>query len=185
MEVEVEVEHYTSITPKLLSKAKQAPYKYSGADIDRAKATCEDRLFEGEYAGPQPEVMKWQAQRWLWNTLFPNETDRFPGTKPRELPVVKKEDAPKGLSAKIRKSPIEKEDKKSKHEEKASITETSALSPCTEVPRTCTRCGSRTHEEHACTSKVLQERVLQCSVSGHDVYIFGKAAGCPKCLRSV
>lgn len=68
-EVEVEVESYTSITSKLLSKAKQAPYKLSAAEIDRIKASCEDKLFDAEYAGLQREVMKWQIQRWLWERL--------------------------------------------------------------------------------------------------------------------
>ena len=69
VEVEIEVEPYTSITPKLISKAKKTPYKLSAAEIDRVKASCEDKLFDDEYAGLQREVMKWQVQLWLWETL--------------------------------------------------------------------------------------------------------------------
>lgn len=185
MEIEVEVDPYTSIAPKLLSKAKQAPYKYSCADITRAKESCEDRLFEDEYAGLQLEVMKWQVQRWLWNALFPNETDRFPGTKPRELPAVKKEDASKEMTVKIRKTSNHKEGKKSKQEEKETTIETNFVFPSSEAPSLCSRCGSRTHEEHAYTSKVLQERLLQCSVRGHGMYIFGMTDGCPNCCQGL
>ena len=115
----------------------------------------------------------------------PTETDRFPGTKPRALPVVKKEDAPQELTVKIRKTPHIKEEKKIKNEEKEISLETSAPSLSVEAPLLCLRCGSRTHEELKCTSKVLQERVLECSSLGHGMYIFGKTEGCPKCSHGL
>lgn len=111
----------------------------------------------------------------------PNETDRFPGTKPRALPVVKKEDAPREPNVKIRMTPQRKEEKKIKNEENEISAEMSALCLSVGAPLLCLRCGSRTHEELKCTSKVLQERVLECSVLGHGMYIFGKTEGCPKC----
>ncbi|KAK0107216.1 hypothetical protein ONS95_003918 [Cadophora gregata] len=180
-----EVEPYTTITPILLSKAKQDAYKHSDDEIARARALCEDMLFEDEHAGLQLQVMKWQVQRWLWNTLFPHEEDRFPGTKPRNLPVVKKENAPKGLGVKIRKTPRSKEEKDNEGDEKPIVAATNVLSISAESPHLCVTCGSYSHEEHACTSKVLHERVLECLVVGHGMYIFGKTAGCPKCLESV
>lgn len=45
----------------------------------------------------------------------------------------------------------------------------------------CAVCGSRAHRDMECTSKVIHERVLDCSVSSHGLYVFGMADGCPKC----
>lgn len=51
-----------------------------------------------------------------------------------------------------------------------------------EASRRCERCGSCGHQETECTSKVLQERVLECSVVEHSIYIYGQMDGCPKCV---
>ncbi|KAJ5041155.1 uncharacterized protein L3040_005707 [Drepanopeziza brunnea f. sp. 'multigermtubi'] len=194
-----------SIGEKIQAKAKSPPYNYNDAYLAEHMAKFEDRLFDAGYEDLPAEQMRWQVQRWIWDSLFPNEKESFPGLTPNNLTISprKSTEAPV-LNVNIGRGEQEHEMKKSKLDPMETIREEEEkeeedeeqdqklqrtassmdISMMTDAAvASCLVCGSTSHDTD-CTSKVIHERVLDCSVAGHGLFVFGTASGCPKCSDS-